>query len=176
MVTTYTERECSDFFTFQNLLEAFITTRPKRLSFSLSHFCRAGNSDRAPFYRTERLEEGYPSSVYCFTEKESGMNVYRFIIASLSYLSAKGWCPSGRFRLKSNCIFMEKDPPRLDYDDEDGVTFWRKAREKCNEKGVDLMIAWDKADLKGLLSKYHQDGVHFRKSLFQGSREYFNPL
>lgn len=22
---------------------------------------------------------------------------------------------------------MEKDPPRLDYDDEDGVTFWRKA-------------------------------------------------
>lgn len=70
---------------------------------------------------------------------------------------------------------MEKDPARLDYDDEVGVTFWRKAREKCNEKGADLMIVRDKADLNGLLSMYYQARVSIRRPLFLGSREYFNP-
>ncbi|PFX12595.1 Secretory phospholipase A2 receptor [Stylophora pistillata] len=87
----------------------------------------------------------------------------------------QSWCPSGWYRLKSSCVFIGKNPARLDLNDEDGVTPWRKAREKCNEKGADLMIVRDKADLKGLLSMYYETGVILRRPLFLGSREDFNP-
>ena len=114
-----------------------------------------------------------------FTEQKKKKKRKRTFVASLIsivlILVQKGWCPSGWFRLKSSCVFMEKDPARLEYDDEVGVTFWRKAREKCNEKGADLMIVRDKADLNGLLSMYYQSKVSIRRPLFLGSREYFNP-
>ena len=82
-------------------------------------------------------------------------------------------CPPGWFHLKNNCVFINWTP--ISYvENHFGADRWKSAFERCNEKGADLMMVRDLKDLNGLLSMYHTTGEFYRRTLFLGSREYFN--